>query len=59
MNYVLTVETHFGTRKYRFNGEQEALRRMRLWSRHPTFLRATVQACRMVPVVEVIQTIRR
>lgn len=59
MSYILTVETHFGVRKYRFNGEQEALRRMRLWSRHPTFIRASVQACRTVPVVEVVQTMGR
>ena len=57
--YILTVETHFGVRQYRFDDEQEALRRMRLWSKHPIFAGATVQKSRTVPVVAVIQTIRR
>lgn len=56
--YILTVETHFGVRQYRFDDEQEALGRMRLWSKHPTFIDATVQANRTVQVIGVIQTIR-
>lgn len=59
MSYVLTVETHFGVRKYRFADEQEALRRMRLWSKYPTFIRATVKECRTETIFELIQTIRR
>ena len=41
--YILTVETHFGVRQYRFDDEQEALWRMRLWSKHTIFVSETVQ----------------
>ena len=56
--YILTVETHFGVRQYRFDDEQEALGRMRLWSKHPIFVSATVQKSRTVSIIEAVQTIR-
>lgn len=42
--YLLRVETHNGAKRTLIADEDEALKRMKLWRRHPTFIKATVQA---------------
>lgn len=42
--FKLTVKTHFGTHSVLIADENEALKRARLWAKHPIFIAATVQA---------------
>ena len=57
--YIVTIKTHMGDRQYRVSTEAEALRRMRQWSKHPTFIAAKAQAVMTVTCMRTVQTMER
>ena len=50
MKYILRLKTHYGVIAHVLDNEDDALAKLRLWSKHPVFMSGTVQAVGTVSV---------
>lgn len=50
MKYILRVKTHYGVIAHVLDNEEDALAKLRFWSKHPVFMGGTVQAVGTVSV---------
>lgn len=50
MKYILRVKTYYGVIVHVLDSEDDALAKLRFWSKHPVFMSGTVQAVGTVSV---------
>lgn len=48
MKYILRVKTHYGVIAHVLDNEDDALAKLRFWSKHPVFIKGDVWAIQMV-----------